>query len=317
MDVSGVEANIKFHRFDKDMMEMDTNNVREAFYSLQKKYPEFLPKYYSLIVGLGDYQDSSAPELFKQFITFQPTRELYKKVQDKFPSTEKYNEEITEVFRHYKYYFSEDTLPEIVYFMGILKYGAGYDDNQVALGLDMYLDEPEFYGRMANLTNYLIEKMKPEYITRNVAHNFGYYKFAKYMKGNRFIDRMIYEGKIAYFIKAMMPKSHDSLILALNGQNLKWCEDNEWQIWKHYVDPEYKVLYTTNPDITERYFEEAPFTNAPGVPNHEERSSPRFAVWTGFKIIQKYMDKNPNVTLAQLMEETDSDKILKESKYKP
>src|SRR5215212_5896147 len=120
VDVSGIEANIKFYRFDKDIMEMDTNNIRQAFYSLEKKYLVFLPNYYSNVVGLGRFSDSNAPEIMRQFINFPPTQELYKKVKNKFPSTEKYNQEITDVFKHYKYYFSTDTLPDIIYFMGIL-----------------------------------------------------------------------------------------------------------------------------------------------------------------------------------------------------
>ncbi len=59
---------------------------------------------------------------------------------------------------------------------------------------------------------------------------------------------------------------------------------------------------------------EAPFT--PGIGENSD-SAPKLAVWTGWQIVRMYMEKNPDVTLQQLLQEKDPQKILTESKYKP
>jgi hypothetical protein len=39
--------------------------------------------------------------------------------------------------------------------------------------------------------------------------------------------------------------------------------------------------------------------------------------WVGWQIVRKYMDRNPKVTLQELMADDDYQKIFNESKYKP
>jgi len=46
-------------------------------------------------------------------------------------------------------------------------------------------------------------------------------------------------------------------------------------------------------------------------------SPPRLGEWIGLQIIRSYMQKNPEVTLAMMMQETDAQNILTLSGYKP
>lgn len=314
IDVSDVSVTIKFNRFDQQLLSIDTAEIEDEFVKLKAEYPEFFNAYYSEIINLEGFGDSTAPKSLKEFLAFKPTVELNNTVQQTFPSTQKYNEDITEAFKHYKYYFPNDSLPDIMYFTGILRYGTIYFGDRIAVGLDMYLGNAYPYNSIMDMPNYMIEKMKPEYITRNVMMVLGTARFEQFDKGKRFIDKMIYEGKIAYYLDAMLPNEHDSIKLALSGRDTEWCEKSEWQIWQHFVDPKLNVLYNTDQNTISRYFEDGPFTNANNVPPN---SAPRFAVWTGREIVRKYMKNNPDVTLSELMQETDSDKILKGSKYKP
>jgi len=57
---------------------------------------------------------------------------------------------------------------------------------------------------------------------------------------------------------------------------------------------------------------EAPFTSY-----FTEDSPGRAVVWTGFRIIERYMRNNPGVTLKELMEMSDCQAILTGAKYKP
>jgi hypothetical protein len=317
IDVKDIDVKPTFSRFDKDLLGIDTNNMKQGIEMLETKYPDFFPYYFSRVILLGDPKDSTAPAKLKEFLKFKPTQELFATVDKKFNSVDNINAKITDGFKHFKHYFPNEKTPDIIYFSGTLYDGCIYIGDKIAVGLDMYLHTDYPYEKMEHLTNYLVVKMRPEYITRNVIYSLGYFRFVDYLTGKRFLDQMIYEGKLAYYMDAMMPEAPDSIKFSLSSANLKWCKDNEWQIWKHLVDPKLNVLYNNNPEVNIRYFEDGPFTNADGVPNADERSSPRFAVWMGRQIVRKYMDNNPDITLAQLMIETNSDKILKGSKYKP
>jgi hypothetical protein len=58
--------------------------------------------------------------------------------------------------------------------------------------------------------------------------------------------------------------------------------------------------------------DEAPFTSY-----FTSESPGRAAVWLGFRIIEAYMMKNPEVSLEALMRETDIQWILEKAKYNP
>lgn len=314
VDVANINVNISFSHFEKDLLQLDTANIVDGFTQLEKKYPEFLPAFYTEIINLENYDSSNAPQILKDFLVFKPTVELNQTVQKKFASTTKYDDEITEALKHYKFYFPEHNVPNIIYFSGILRYGTIYFGDKIAIGLDMYLGDAYPYNNILDLSGFLVEKMTPEYITRNVMMVLGTSRFEGFDKGKRFIDKMIYEGKLAYYLDAMLPNAPDSIKLGMLGKDVEWCEKSEWQIWEHIVDPKLKVLYSTQQDVVSRYFEEGPFTNAPNVPAD---SPARFVIWTGREIVKKYMENNPDITLTELIQETDNDKILKESKYKP
>ena len=115
-----------------------------------------------------------------------------------------------------------------------------------------------------------------------------------------------------FLLDALLPEVQDTLKIGYTGEQLQWCFDNEVQMWAHYVQK--KMLYSTDVLLYQRYINEAPFTSAPDVP---QESAPRIGVWTGWQIVRRYMKEHPEVTLKQLMAETDYQKILTQSKYKP
>jgi hypothetical protein len=108
----------------------------------------------------------------------------------------------------------------------------------------------------------------------------------------------------------MLPGTEDSLKTGYSASQLQWCIDNESDIWKLFLEE--NLLFSSDRLAYSKYLDEAPFTT--GLAND---SAPRIAIWTGWQIIKKYMDENPDITLEQLMNETDYQKILKLSKYKP
>lgn len=111
---------------------------------------------------------------------------------------------------------------------------------------------------------------------------------------------------------AVMPELPDSLKIGYTSKQIKWAENFETGIWAYFL--EQNLLYETDYFKIQKFLTEAPFT--PGIGDKNE-SAPKLAVFTGWKIVKKYMDKNPSVALRDLMTNTNSQQILEKSKYRP
>jgi hypothetical protein len=109
----------------------------------------------------------------------------------------------------------------------------------------------------------------------------------------------------------VLPDVDDSLKIAYTSVQIEWCEKNEADIWKYFIDN--NLLYSTNKmDFYRKYFSEAPFTS--GFP---QDSPGRIGVWLGWQMVRTYMQNNTEISLEKLLSQTDAQFILKHSKYKP
>ena len=109
-----------------------------------------------------------------------------------------------------------------------------------------------------------------------------------------------------------MPEVADTLKIGYTTGQLQWCEKNEGGIWAYFLENE--LLFNSDYIKIQKYLAEAPFT--PGIGDNSD-SAPKLGVWLGWQIVRAYMEKNSNVTLQQLLEETDAQKILTGARYKP
>ena len=126
------------------------------------------------------------------------------------------------------------------------------------------------------------------------------------------LSKMIYNGKIMYYMDQILPTVPDSIKIGYTNTQIKWCNQYKSAIWAYFLDE--NLLYESDFMKIQKFLNPAPFT--PGV-GEKNDSAPRLAVWTGWQIVKQYMDNNPNVTLQQLMGDNDAQKILNGSKYKP
>ena len=72
------------------------------------------------------------------------------------------------------------------------------------------------------------------------------------------------------------------------------------------------MLYSKETASIIKFMGESPFIQ--GFP---EGSPGRVGHYVGWQIVKAYMEKNPNTTIQELMQEQDAQRILTKSKYKP
>ena len=107
-----------------------------------------------------------------------------------------------------------------------------------------------------------------------------------------------------------MPDMEDTLKIGFTKKQVDWCEKHEKDIWGLLIKN--KFLYSTELDVISKFTGEGPFTTGLA-----KESPARTGVWIGWRIVRNYMNKNSKITLEELMNENDAQKILSTSKYKP
>jgi hypothetical protein len=130
-----------------------------------------------------------------------------------------------------------------------------------------------------------------------------------YEQGETFLDRMILNGKILYFLDAMLPFEEDEIKISYTNEQLDWCHSHEANLWQFFIENE--LLYETEITLINKFFNDGPFTRG------FEGSPARLGSWMGWQIVRAYMNQNPEISLQQLLDETNSQKILSGSDYKP
>lgn len=313
LDIDTSDINIPpiiIDRLEQDLFNIDTANIREETGKLQGKYGTFYTIFIRNIINNGGISDSSYSYRIKQFIYDGDMRKAYNDCQKVYPSTDFLNEDLTELYKHFRYHFPEKNLPKPITMMSGFNYSVVNIDSTLAIGLEMYLGSKNVFYQMLTLPNYKTHYMNKENIVPDAARAWMFTQFPYNMDKNDFLSEITYMGKIMYLTDALLPDVHDSLKIQYTKEQLDYCKQNEFNIWSYFAAQ--KLLYTTDHTEIMKYTSEGPFTSA-----FSKEAPPRIAYWIGWQIVREYMKNNPDITPAQLMNETDAQKILTKAKYKP
>jgi len=303
---------VQVERMDQELFEAPATQA--LYHNMEAKYGYFWGIYLNHILGIGNPSGQNNSEVLRRFTGNKEIRGLYSKSNSIYKDFTPFKEELSKGFSLYHYYFPKEYMPRIVTFIGLFDFAHPFTDSVLGIGLECYLgaDFKPYRASNINYPEYKLKFMNKYYVVSNTLKAFAYSMYEPSSARQPFLNRMIQEGRILYLLDRMMPQVHDTIKMEYTTKQLEWCYANEPQIWAHFIDK--KQLFSTSVDDYSRYLKDAPFTAAPDFPSE---SAPRAGIWTGWQIVRKYMEKNPAVTLPQLMQENDYQKILKLSGYKP
>ena len=211
-------------------------------------------------------------------------------------------------FQHVKHYFPDFRVPPVYTFISGMSQDVLVNDSLMVLGLDFFAGPKASFR--PNVPAYMLRRYQRPYMVPQAVLQIS----NKYLKQN-FADRtllnqMIQLGKAYYFLDQVLPCTPDSLKIGYSARELAAVKYNEQKIWVHFLGK--KLLYQTQPFLTQKYVGERPNTSEIG-----KEAPGRIGAWVGWQIVQAYMTENPQLTLAELLAEEDAQKILNGSKYKP
>jgi hypothetical protein len=312
VNISNIKVDIKIKRLDKDLFEINSENLPAAIPTIKQNYAGFL-QLFSYVINAGNVDSSSFDDYLMLFRTDMLNNEVYVSVIKTFPNLAFLEEKLSKAFRYYKYYFPDNIIPNIYTCISGFNASIIIDDSVLAIGLDRYLGANcGFYPRLGIYT-YLSDRMTPQNIVPDCAYawissewdfsDIGY-------ETDNVLTEIIHYGKLKYFEKCMLPTEKDELIFGFSPDQMKFCRNNESQMWTYLL--EHDLLFSTDHFVIRKLTGESPFTSY-----FTNESPGQAAVWIGFRIIESYMKKNPEVKLADLMQETDIQRILSKAKYSP
>jgi len=318
-DVSHIEVDFDIIRLDEIVSKMDTNNLSHELDVVMDKYPSAATLYFGT---LNPYTASRNRDTIAYRLGTFLKDPFFQNLQDTigliFSDMSDLKNEYQEGYKYFKHYFPDADIPN-VYTMNT---GFSYqrflfqdddESNALGVGLDLFLGNQYPYKR--------IDPQNPsfsKYLTRSFDKNHFVKKTMEILvddqlgeaNGVRMIDQMIHNGKRLYILDQLLPEAHDSIIMEYTTDQMNWVKGNELSMWAYFFDQE--LFYETNTMTLKKYL--SPNPNSPGMP---AEAPGRTGNYIGWQIVKNYMKRNPQTTMQQLIEYSDAQKLMEESKYKP
>jgi hypothetical protein len=297
--VSHLESKVNVSHFDHSFFAMDSTKLGESLGELEKDFPNFFES------------DQNKGDLVSRFRDPQ-IRELFYASDSVFPNPSVLSIEITDAFKYFHYYFPQhDSL-------NIYTWISNFESiepitvagNTLLVALDLYLGQNAHFYTSA--PEYIKEGFDKRYLVSDLVHAY-FLANIPMPSENTLLASMVYHGKIHYLCSLLIPQSSSDIVMKYSETKMDWCIENEATIWAYFI--ENKLLFSSQHQIKQRFIENAPFSKF--YTNFDAESPGRIAQWIGWKLVSSYMDAHPELSLNELINEQNAQKILRKSHYKP
>ena len=299
-----VEINIL--RYEQDLFNIDQGNMNAAFAALYGKYPENL-------IAKNAWNNNEMLLSIKDFLNDPVIKEIYQDTEDMYADMSWFKKEITPAFTLYLTHFPNERIPDFCTLVSGIDFQMpqvfGYE-NTIFICLDMYLGKDNKHYGQAGMPKFISARCEKKYMVTDCFSKALVYRHLPDRTLVTLLDNMVDAGKKMLFTQTMFPTTSAQDILGYSKEQYKWATSHESAIWHYLVEK--NLVFDNTDNVIRRMMDETPFTRDFG-----NDSPGRLGVFIGFQIVQSYMKTHPGTTLKDLMAMNDSQKLLKESGYKP
>ncbi len=302
LDVSDIALNVKIRRLDQELFKLQS---KEAIKNFLVQNPLFSENF---LQQSQQPNDSILVNRLYRMVTDRNLDTLYQQTEAAFADLSDLEKSFAEAFKHVRYYYPHFRPPQVYTIVSGFGNDLFVSDSLIVVGLDFFLGGQGKYR--PDVPNYMLKRYQREYMVPSAMNLLSQSFNATDLLDHTLLAEMIFYGKAYEFTKNMMPDTPDSLIIGYTGKQLMDAEDRQAIIWAHFVEK--KLLYETNGKLKAKYTGERPFTAeisqawCPGA----------IGRWLGWKIVQEYRERQPKITLPELMKNKDTKAIFAQSKYK-
>lgn len=309
INVSDVLVDLKIKHLDVALLKVKKDQMQAAIPVLKISYGEFFDIFTYRMIAIGGIEQDNFPEMLNSFVSDTLIRKLEVNVAEKI-DTLRLRNELETAFKHYRYYFPQKEIPVIYTCISGFNQSVVTSGKLIGVSLDKYMgaDSP-FYERLG-LPVYKRRNMHPAKMVADMMYAWAITEWPKADNANNLLSQMIQEGKIMYFLDAMLPELNDTLKIGFTKKQLDFCKKSEASMWTYLA--EHKQLFTADRMSIKRYIDDGPYTAT-----FSEESPARTGVWLGWQIVRSYMKQHSDVKLADLLINNDFQGILNQSGYQP
>ena len=308
-DIEAVEVDIV--RFDSAQLAVRPDSVKQDIVQLYADYEVFMPMFVEGILRLPVEDTAYLCEMYSNFLTdttmgFAQTNAL---AQSMFADISKLQKSLNIGFSRLHYLYPEWEIPTVYLFVSGFNSSVMYYENIMGVGVDMYLgsDYP-YYNQV--VYNYQKQTMRKECVAGDLLNMYIAYQIPYNSKYNRLLEHMIFRGKQMFLLSQLLPDEPAWEIIGYSKEQWDWCKKYEQAIWNRIMEK--RDLFKTESMVRVSYMNDGPFTA-----EISQESPGRLGIWVGWQIVDSYMRNNENVSIKQLINEGDAQKILEQSFYKP
>ena len=266
---NNLDVNVKIERFE----DLFFNNSSEDLSLLKDEYSFLFPSQYNNQVWLDKQNDSLQREIFYQ-------------VKKRFNDFSKQKKEIESFYFNYKKLDSNYVIPRIITLTTDVDFRKNIilTDSLLLLGLDNYLGTDHYF--YDSFPKYISSNFEIDYLIIDIANSYAFNYSNKFKISNyTFIDKLIYEGKLLYFMKMMLPNYSDNQLLKYSDNQFLWAQNNEKEIWINFIENEY--LFSSDSQLESRFLNLAPFSKF--YLSIDNDSPSMIGKYIGFQIVNTFM----------------------------
>ncbi|MDA9663600.1 DUF2268 domain-containing putative Zn-dependent protease [bacterium] len=303
-----IDIGINSTRIDQDFSSIDADNYEDKINQIEYDIPGFIDYYLTNHIGMSRMTDTQKKDNILLFTSSLDVIKIQEQLDLKFTDTDYLSLEIENFFQRYLYFFPEKShAKKIVFINSFGSYGIDLFNNNLIIGLDFYLGNTN--PMFNTFYDYLKVRCDDRFLVSDAMEFYLSNQFLKDYQYSNFQEELIFKGKIMYLLSEFLIDTDISCILRYSIDQFDWCIDHERNIWNEVI--KMNIMYSSKNSEYRSFFNDAPFTK--GMPTE---SPSRIGYFVGYQIIKKYMNYS-NVTLSELMNNTNTQEILLKSKYNP
>ncbi|SMG43792.1 hypothetical protein SAMN05661096_03066 [Marivirga sericea] len=234
---------------------------------------------------------------------------LYQQVRNTFGDFNSLQVDFERAFKFYKHYYPDVVVPELEIVLAGLQKDLFVSDSLISIAADYFLGPDAAYGPNG-VPDYILMRYQKEYIVPMTMLLLTQKRNKTDRSDQSLLADMIFYGKSYYMTKMTIPCTPDSLIIGYTAKEIADINKNEHIIWANFLEND--LLYETSHFMKNKFIGERPKTF-----EISQQCPGRIGIWVGWQIVKSYMANNPEVSVQELMENTDAQQMFGKAKYKP
>lgn len=298
-------------RLDRDIFAIEPSMAGSQCAELAEQYGTVYSDYIEDIMRIGNAASPMTASLLMRFTTDPVWEGLQGEVARTFPDLSPFEQELGNGMKRYAVFFEEEELPQLVAYNSGFNVGVYPSDAWLGVGLEWFAGSDHKYVKQLPpdlFPQYKRDKMQPGYMVPNMLRGWVMYKFQDLSTEEDLLAEMVFAGKMVFLTKVLLELDEEIRVLNYSQAQLDWCRSNEYDIWKNLVERD--LVFSKDMMEINKLINDGPFT--PGMPPESPGGVGR---WVGYRMVEAFAKKHPELTLGEIVRFKDHRQFLKN--YKP